>query len=151
MKDYIDDFLLIKKYHKDKITNYQNHLEAKEYGGCEYQCGPLRFIQRTAKITPKKIGRFVTLWKRDKENMTAPFSENDIFDFLIILCFQDRKIGHFQFPKKVLRDKGILSSQLRRRDGKRGFRVYTTLDIPLSKQAISTQAWQQNYFSEGCR
>nr|WP_314492715.1 MepB family protein [uncultured Chryseobacterium sp.] len=57
--------------------------ESTEYHGHHFQAGQLRFQFRKAKITPKKIGQFVTLWNRNPENnKTEPFTDEDPFDFL---------------------------------------------------------------------
>lgn len=147
----MDHFLLVKAYNNMKVSAYQDHTEAKEYSGCEYQLDLYHFIQRTAKITPKKVGQFVTLWKRDKQGETVPFSDKDLLDFVAILCFQNKRIGHFLFPKDILLKKKIISNSAKATDGKRGFRVYPKWDIPKSKLATSTQAWQLEYFYEGLK
>jgi len=41
-------------------------------------------------------------------------------------------------------EKHILSSK--NREGKRGFRVYPIWDLPISKQAMRTKLWQNDYF-----
>lgn len=126
--------------------NYKIHEEALEYGGCEYTFDGLKYIQRTAKVTPKKIGQFVTLWKRNELGVTAAYEESDDFDFVVIICILNDKEGHFLFSKSDLKRHGIIS-----KNGKRGFRVYPSWDSPLSKQAIQTQAWQQKYFFNGLK
>lgn len=148
MNEFNNDFLLIKKMNNRKVSHYQNHLEAKEYNGCEYDLEEVKYIQRTAKVTPKKIGQFVTLWKRNFDNITTPLEAKDNFNYIVIVCFKDKKFGRFLFPKDILIQKSILSNSTGKLDGKRGFRVYPKWDSPTSKQAIDTQKWQLNYFSE---
>ena len=127
------------------ISHFNKHEEASEYGGCEYQYKNQKYIQRTAKITPKKTGQFVTLWKRDKKGLTTPYDKKDDLDFVIIICHDQKNSGHFLFPKKILIERKILTGSA---EGKRGFRVYPNWDKPTSKQAISTQVWQIEYFHE---
>ena len=54
--------------------------------------------------------------------------------------------GLFIFPKSKLIKEGIMASS--NKSGKRGFRVYSTWDIPTSKQAIRAQQWQIKFFSD---
>lgn len=128
------------------MDNYKRHIEASDYSGCEYTFKGIKYIQRTAKVTPKKSGQFVTLWKRDKSGNTTAFEESDDFDFVIVICYLNDKVGHFLFPKTTLMDHGIISGK-----GKRGFRVYPKWDMAESKQANKTQVWQVNYFFDGLR
>jgi len=120
--------------------------EGKAYKACNFKLNGLHIICRNAKITPKKIGQFVTFWKRNQSGITEPFSETDEFDFYVINVLKEDRIGQFIFPKSVLIKKGIVSTTLK--DGKRGFRVYPSWDMPSSKQAEKTQKWQTKYFIE---
>lgn len=119
-------------------------LECEEYSGytCLLDTFTIKF--RKAKITPKKIGQFVTVWKRNAEGITTPYTLSDPFDFYIILTEASNQVGCFIFPKSILGEKGILTTP--KQEGKRGFRVYPTWDAPTSKQAKKTQQWQENYF-----
>ena len=38
--------------------------ESQEYGACEFEMNNKQIKFRVAKITPTKIGQFVTFWKR---------------------------------------------------------------------------------------
>ncbi len=127
-----------------KISEFQNELESKEYNACRFTLNGKKIISRTAKTTPKKIGLFVTFWKRPNQTEIAPLDSLDNFDFYIVNVSVQNKIGQFVFPKSVLIKKGIVSTE--QKEGKRGFRVYPTWDLPLSKQAQKTQKWQINYF-----
>jgi len=129
-----------------KITEFIIDHECQEYEGCEFKLNEKNIIFRSSKITPKKVGQFVTFWKRNKEGITAPFSENDAIDFYVINIQTENKTGQFVFPKSVLIEKGILSTS--KKDGKRGFRVYPIWDKTISQQAVKTQNWQLNYFFE---
>ena len=128
------------------ISNLEKDLECDEYFGYNFESNQLSFKFRKAKITPKKVGQFVTLWKRNVIKQTEPFSENDVFDYYIIATEEDSKLGFYIFPKAILIEKNILTSA--KKEGKRGFRVYPNWVKPENKQAEKTQNWQQNYFVE---
>jgi hypothetical protein len=127
-----------------KISNFEVDKESKNYNACTFELNNLKIIFRKAKITPTKIGQFVTLWKRNKQKITEPFSVSDEFDFVIIYVKAEHNSGQFVFPKSVLIENGIISSD--KKEGKRGFRVYPIWEIAINKQAIQTQKWQLNYF-----
>lgn len=129
-----------------KISDFITEPESKEYNACRFQVNGQVAISRTAKLTPKKIGQFVTLWKRNTKGITEPFSEKDNFHFYVINVKREERFGQFVFPKSVLIAKGIISTQ--KKDGKRGFRVYPFWDTPTNKQAEKTQQWQVDYFFE---
>lgn len=126
------------------ISNYQQDLESTTYNACSYEVDGEKIIERTAKITPKKIGQFVTCWKRNATGITQPFEYSDNFDFFIIKIFDDNFAGYFKFSKTALIKNGIISTE--KKEGKRGFRIYPIWDKPTSKQAIKTQNWQLEYF-----
>ena len=98
------------------------------------------------KITPIKIGQFVTIWKRNGKGKTQPFDISDNIDLYLISVRQQNRIGLFIFPKSVLHNNKILSSKTS--DGKRGIRVYPGWDLTTNKQAEKTQQWQTKYFLE---
>ncbi|RFS26495.1 hypothetical protein DVR12_01520 [Chitinophaga silvatica] len=127
-----------------KISNLIEDLECEEYFGFNFQLENLQIKFRKAKITPKKVGQFVTLWKRNASKITEPFNVNDDFDFYIIAAALQNQFGFFLFPKQILSEKQILTTN--DKEGKRGFRVYTDWDIPENKQAEKTKEWQTNYF-----
>ncbi|WP_353118714.1 MepB family protein [Myroides odoratus] len=138
----LEDFFL--QHTGMNFTPQTRDIECEEYCGftCLLDVFTIKF--RRAKITPKKIGQFVTVWKRNAEGITTPFSLSDPFDFYIILTEASNQVGCFIFPKSILGEKGILTTP--KQEGKRGFRVYPTWDYPTSKQAQTTQQWQKNYF-----
>ncbi len=127
-----------------KFTNITQDQECEEYFGFNFQIDKLNLKFRKAKITPKKVGQFVTLWKRNSEKQTEPFNENDNFDFYIIVTEQEEKFGFFIFSKKILSEKQILTTNPK--EGKRGFRIYPDWTKTENKQAEKTQSWQTNYF-----
>lgn len=126
------------------IVNYVPEQESQEYGACRFEINGLKIISRNAKITPKKMGQFVTIWKRSVDGITQPFDTIDDFDLLIINVQNKEQLGQFVFSKSILSDKGIISTTSK--EGKRGFRLYPPWDKPTSKQAIKTQDWQVEYF-----
>jgi len=121
-------------------------IEGKEYLAFSYLLDGKRCISRQSKITPKKIGQFVTCWKRNAEGITAPYDIRDNIDLYLINYSNNGYHGLFVFPRYVLLDKNIMSSN--EKSGKRGFRVYAPYDHPVSKQAIKTKAWMSDYFIE---
>lgn len=127
-----------------EFSNFQESEESAEYEACTFQLNTLQIISRTAKITPKKVGQFVTIWKRNSAGITTPFHELDVFDFIVINIQKEKEFGQFVFPKSVLVQKRIVATEVK--DGKCGIRVYPPWDSPTSKQAIKTQTWQLNYF-----
>lgn len=129
-----------------KIASVFFDKESTAYHACKFKLNDKNIIFRTAKITPKKVGQFVTFWKRNKVGLTEPFSENDMIDYYVINIQTEERVGQFVFPKSVLMEKGIISTS--KKDGKRGFRVYPSWDKTISQQAVKTQKWQLNYFFE---
>ena len=126
------------------LTNVETELESKEYFAHNFTLGGRKVKFRKAKITPTKIGQFVTLWKRNEKGITEPFDISDEIDFYIIAVRKDTDFGLFIFQKAALHGNRILSDK--KKDGKRGFRVYQTWDLAMSKQALKTQHWQTKYF-----
>lgn len=127
------------------ISNLYPDLECEEYSGYNFQLNQYHIKFRKAKITPKKIGQFVTLWKRNPDTQqTEPFNISDQSNFYIIYAELDNKSGFFFFPNTVLSQQHILTTPSKK--GKRGFRVYPGWDIPQNKQAEKTKKWQGSFF-----
>lgn len=103
-----------------------------------------RVIFRSAKITPTKIGQFVTFWKRIGSGPIMPYDFADPFDFLIVSVRNGHNLGQFVFSKEVLLAHKIISKD--GIDGKRALRVYPPWDMAENPQALKSQAWQINYF-----
>jgi hypothetical protein len=118
--------------------------ESKEYQACNFTLHNYGIKFRQAKITPIKIGQFVTCWKRSQSQDSIPFDASDNFDFLIIGVHYNELAGQFIFPKSVLIKQKIISTD--NIGGKRGIRVYPAWDKPNNKQAIKTQLWQLPFF-----
>lgn len=122
----------------------QTERESSEYGGYIFKLNGLSIRFRAAKITPTKIGQFVTLWKRIGTGPIQPYDLSDPVDFFVISTRKDNHFGQFVFPKSILCDQDIVSKM--NKGGKRAMRVYPSWDQPTSKQAQKTQAWQLQYF-----
>lgn len=128
------------------ISNLLIEKESQDYFAAQFELKNLKIIFREAKITPTKIGQFVTLWKRIEEKPIQPFTSSDNFDLVIINTNTPTNSGQFIFPKSILEQKGYLQSQSKK--GKLGFRVYPFWDKTFNKQAQQTQKWQLDYFLE---
>jgi hypothetical protein len=127
-----------------KFSNIQPDAEFEAYMGHNLQWGSQRMKLRKAKITPKKIGQFVTLWKRNAQGITVPFDTADGFDIFAIYVVEGEKHGFFLFTRQILGQKQVLSNV--GKEGKRGFRVYPPWAITTNKQAQQTQHWQVPFF-----
>ncbi|MBX9830677.1 MepB family protein [Candidatus Babeliales bacterium] len=128
------------------IKNAELEAESQEYGACTFEMNGLRIKFRVAKITPTKIGQFVTLWKRSQAGITEPYDMADNIDFFVISVRNKEHFGQFVFPKAVLCEKGFVSQN--GKGGKRAMRVYPAWDVAENQQAKKTQAWQLAYFFE---
>lgn len=126
------------------LTNLTQNIESIEYGACSFKLNDYNIIFRISKITPTKVGQFVTIWKRNEKGKTIPFDLSDDFDFLIISVRNDHNFGQFIFPKSILAEKRIVTKN--GKIGKRGIRVYPPWDKVANKQAMNTQSWQTKYF-----
>jgi hypothetical protein len=143
-----NDLNIIKEIVFDKcgfvLTKLKQHLESVDYQACSFVLNGKIIEYRFSKITPTKIGQFVTIWKRNKDGITQPFDILDDIDFIIITSKSGDNFGLFIFPKVILAEKGIITKN--NKEGKRGIRVYPPWDITTNKQAIKTQSWQTKYF-----
>jgi len=128
------------------MSDFKLEPESREYDACQFVLGGRNIVSRNAKITPKKVGQFVTFWKRNGNGPIEPFEETDPIDFFVVNVRTETEFGQFVFPKAVLIKKGIISAE--HKEGKRAFRVYPIWDIAKSKQAERTQKWQLSYFYE---
>jgi hypothetical protein len=120
--------------------------ESAAYAAYRFKLNGLAVVYREAKITPTKVGQFVTLWKRSILGITEPFEISDPIDFVVVATRDGDHFGKFVFPKSVLFSKGVFSGN--NKEGKRGIRVYPPWDLTVSKQAQQTQQWQLRYFLE---
>ncbi|WP_300672131.1 MepB family protein [Soonwooa sp.] len=127
-----------------KISDLEQDNECEEYLGYNFRVKDFNIKFRKAKVTPKKVGQFVTLWKRNPQGETEAFNTNDDFDFYIIASESENRFGIFLFPKLALVKNKILSTE--NAEGKRGFRLYPVWDLPTNKQAEKTKLWQSEFF-----
>jgi hypothetical protein len=143
-----EDLLLSQKWVYDKLNldlkNVKSEPESADYKAFTFELNELFIHYREAKTTPTKTGQFVTLWKRKLGQPIEPFHVSDKIDFVIVSTRNAEKFGKFIFPKSVLIEKGIISTEIK--EGKRAFRVYPPWDLAENKQAQVSQKWQLNYF-----
>lgn len=144
-----DLLLATKLAYKPNGLFYKNLIaetESQEYGACSFEINDQHIKFRVAKITPTKIGQFVTFWKRIGSGPIEPYDVLDPFDLLVISVRDGEFFGQFVFPKSILSAKGLLSKETR--GGKRAMRVYPPWNTTTSEQARKTQLWQITYFFE---
>ncbi|MFD3593085.1 MepB family protein [Nocardia sp. NPDC058640] len=118
--------------------------ENAEYGACvaEVGRGSVRF--RVGKLTPTKVGLFVSVWRRAVDGSTVPLAAESGADLLVITVREEARFGQFVFPKTALAEHGIVS--VAGGGGKRGFRVYPPWSVTANKQARRSQRWQCAHF-----
>jgi hypothetical protein len=122
----------------------QKEAESAGYAAASFTLNGKAIRFRLSKITPTKIGQFVTLWKRIGPGPIQPFDADDELDYVLIACRHAENFGLFVFPKARLLQQDIVAQN--GQGGKRAIRVYPPWDNTLSRQAQRTQAWQLNYF-----
>ncbi|MPT32296.1 MAG: hypothetical protein E2600_11665 [Chryseobacterium sp.] len=127
-----------------QLSEITPDLECEEYSGFNFKINQTNYKFRKSKLTPKKVGQFVTFWKRDLYGKTVPFDVNDDFAFYIISIEESENSGFFVFPKVILEKENLISSE--QKTGKRGFRIYADWHFPNNKQAEKTKLWQTEYF-----
>lgn len=151
MREASEDFKFIKKHLFDEcgfeITNFKKDKESEEYFAYSFQIQD-RFVQyRQAKITPTKVGQFVTIWKRNHPGEPIqPYDSKDNVDLVIVTVRSHERLGQFVFPKETLIQRGVFS--INGTGGKRAIRVYPAWDKTESTQARKSQEWQLGYFFE---
>ncbi|MBA3723092.1 MAG: MepB family protein [Parachlamydiaceae bacterium] len=131
-------------------SNNNKEEESEEYGAStfnlSFDSNLSRIKFRIGKITPTKIGQFVTFWKRNIDGIIIPHDFKDPFDFFVVNARKGDHFGQFVFPKEILLEEGIISNE--GQGGKLGTRIYPPWDATESKQAKKTQAWQLMHFLE---
>ena len=144
------DLLMAQKHayepNKMTISHLKKEAESEDYGAFEFSMNSKKIKFRVAKITPTKIGQFVTLWKRNGKGPILPYDTTDPIDLFVISVRTPNHFGQFVFPKNVLYEEGVLSKE--GKGGKRALRVYPPWDIAENNQAKKTQKWQLLYFFE---
>lgn len=119
--------------------------EGGEYEACSFSLNGHNIAFRVAKITPTKLGQFVTIWKRSTpQDKIVPLDIDDGVDFVIVSVSNGIYHGQFIFDQKILLEKRIMSQNTQ--EGKRAFRIYPPWTQPISSTALATQKWQLPYF-----
>ncbi|WP_244285945.1 MepB family protein [Cryobacterium zongtaii] len=118
-------------------------IDNADYGAAVARIGTRRLRFRVGRVTPRKVGLFVAVWRRSPTGSTEPFPVDDV-DHLVILTREGLHSGQFVFPRSALQRHGIVS--VAGQGGKRGFRVYPPWSRTSNAQAIRTQAWQGAFF-----
>jgi len=118
--------------------------QSAEYDAYTFRLNGLNVLFRSAKITPKKTGQFVTLWKRLGNGPIMPFDAADPIDLVVVSVKTATHYGQFIFPKDILLKRSIFTTACK--DGKRAIRVYPLWDVTENAQAKRTQKWQLDYF-----
>jgi hypothetical protein len=136
--------LLFDSNEDNVFSNLVLNLNQGDYFGCSFDFFSKKIEFRISKKTPLKCGQFVTFWKHNSAKKSIPYSSSDDVDFFIVLAKSEINEGYFVFPKSVLVKYGVLSQG--KTEGKRGFRIYPSWDIPSNRQAILNQKWQLQYF-----
>lgn len=131
---------------KFKVSEPQKEDESSEYHAHTFKINNKSVHYRHAKITPTKVGQFVTFWKRPPNKIIQPYDSSDDIDLLIVTVKEKNRFGQFVFPKSALIKQGVIS--VNEKGGKRAIRVYPPWDKTESKQASKTQSWQLNFFAE---
>lgn len=102
---------------------------------------------RSGKITPTKVGLFVTHWRRTADGTTGPYGVHDSADTLLVTAAENGPHparGVFVFDRASLVAHGIVERD--GHGGKRGFRVYPPWSPTAPGQAARTQRWQVEHF-----
>ncbi len=115
-----------------------------EYGALVHEVGGVRVRSRVGRVTPKKVGFFVAVWRRTEDGSTQPLASEDGIDLLTVSVGQGSDLGQFVMSRQALVDHGIVSQA--DRGGKRGFRVYPPWSAVDNAQARQTQTWQREFF-----
>lgn len=124
--------------------NLEQEPESQDYDACVFEINNKIVNFRTAKVTPTKLGQFVTFWKRNNSGIIIPYDMADPLDLFVVSVRSGNNFGQFVFPKGVLCQKGFISKD--KTGGKRAMRVYPPWDITKNDQAKKTQTWQLLYF-----
>src|SRR5665647_2614359 len=144
--DLLATMVLVYKPCKLAYSQPLEETQNAEYGAYVFSLNGHSLRFRVAKITPTKVGQFVTLWERVEKGPIQPYDLSNSVDFFVISTREGNNWGQFVFPKAVLYEQGVLSSG--GKGGKRAIRVYPPWDQTTSKQAQKTQTWQLKYFLE---
>lgn len=126
------------------LTNIELENQNALYYGAKLKINGFSVRFRKSKITPTKTGQFVVVWEKNSTNINQPYSYKTSPNYLMIYAESKINKGVFIFPKEILLENNILSSNNQK--GKMGFRVYPSWEKVSSPQALKTQNWQCKYF-----
>ncbi|WP_330334692.1 MepB family protein [Streptomyces sp. NBC_00536] len=119
--------------------------ESAAYAAHAFGVDGLAVRFRVAKVTPTKVGQFVTVWKRAAPGgPIQPFDVADGIDLFVISTRDRHHFGQFVFPVDALRRHGVVAVD--GHGGKRAFRVYPPWVTDLNRQAGTAQEWQLDHF-----
>ena len=122
----------------------RHEAESADYAAASFEVAGMRVRFRVAKITPTKVGQFVTLWKRLGAGPIQPFDDTDPVDLFVVSTRDGGQGGQFVFPMAVLAAHDVVACG--GQGGKRAMRVYPPWVVTSSKQAQATRRWQLAYF-----
>jgi hypothetical protein len=139
---------IINKLYKNN-QQIQIHLQDNnaEYYACDFIINNKKICFRKGKITPTKLGHFISLWKTNN-SINIPYDINDNYDKYIFYVEDKLKSGFFIFSKKELLENKILSDNKNKLKGKLGFRIYAPWYNVANKTAKLTQQMQVKYFND---
>ncbi|MCT3046360.1 MepB family protein [Leuconostoc mesenteroides] len=135
---------VVARMYQCDVTRVSEESQNNEYEGTTLFVGNKSLRTRLAKKTPTKQGYFVVLWEKDDRGQNKPFDAYNSPELLVVCVIDNQQKGVFIFPKVLLVQQKILSSQQTK--GKMAFRVYPDWVVELNKTAQRTQTWQKNYF-----
>lgn len=142
--DYLSKLIpIISTY---SLQDFKVEKQNEEYEGALFSIGNRTFRSRKGKRTPKKQGYFVVFWEKDQENKNKAYDFSTAPDKLIVTILEDEHAGQFIFPKAILAERAILSTE--KNKGKMALRVYPSWSTPLNKTAAATQNWQLPFFAD---
>ena len=70
-----------------EILDLEIELESQEYDAYRFRLNEKSIISRSGKITPKKVGQFVSFWERNTQGITQPIKNTSPFDYYICLLY----------------------------------------------------------------
>ncbi|MEH7041844.1 MepB family protein, partial [Bacillus pseudomycoides] len=73
------------------ITNLKEEKQNSEYSGWTFQLNNKTIRFRVSKITPNKIGQFVSFWEKNENMQNQAFFYDSAPDLLVITCIDDNK------------------------------------------------------------
>lgn len=93
------------------IKNIREETQNSDYRAGVFQLNSKSVRFRVAKITPNKVGQFVSFWEKNEANKNQAFSYDNATDLLVINTFNNTgDFGQFVFPKEVLLKQNILKT-----------------------------------------